>query len=43
MSKYAQRLTLHRMTLAENRYRRGKIADVGSVSCVPSTAFRTAI
>ena len=41
MSKNTQRLSFHRMAFAEDGYGCGKVADVGSVSCVPLTAFRT--
>ncbi len=43
MSKNAQRLPFHRMALAEDGYGCGKVADVGSVSCVPSTLWTTVI
>ena len=32
MSENAQGLSFHRMALAQDRYGRGKVADVGSVS-----------
>src|SRR6056297_3541419 len=41
MSENAQRLSLHRMAGAQNRYRSWKVAEVGSVWWVPSTTSRT--
>ena len=41
MSMDAQRLTFHRMTFTEDRDGGGKVADVGSVSCVPSMPSTT--